>query len=103
MVEAGLFNPKRGASAETFLNGASVATVTTNDPASDVWLLDGNNTVVVALSKKLADAYAFAVQPGICTLPRQVIRGGHAGVLERWSERHPGRQRVDERRLLRSQ
>lgn len=69
LIEAGLFNPKQGTSAAVSLNGASVATVTTNMPAANVWLADGNNTVIVALSKKTADSYAFTVQPGMCTLP----------------------------------
>ena len=41
VVEAGLFNPKRGTSASVSLNGTVVATVTTADPAADVWLADG--------------------------------------------------------------
>ena len=69
VVEAGLFNPKRGASAAVSLNGAPVATVTTADPSTDVWLADGANTVVVALSRKTADSYAFNVSAGLCNLP----------------------------------
>lgn len=68
-VEAGLFNPKNNAKAEILLNGIPVANVTTANPAANVWLADGNNTVVVALNGKTADAYAFAVQPGMCALP----------------------------------
>ena len=69
VIEAGLFNPKRGANASVSLNGDAVATVTADSPATNVWLADGNNTVVVALSKKIADHYAFTVQPGMCALP----------------------------------
>lgn len=69
VVEAGLFNPKSSASATVSLNGTSVATVTATNPATNVWLADGNNTVVVALSKNTADSYTFAVQPGMCTPP----------------------------------
>jgi hypothetical protein len=69
VVEAGLFNPKRTASAVVSLNGATVATVTAADPVTDVWLADGPNTVVVTLSKKLADTYAFTVPAGKCDLP----------------------------------
>lgn len=69
VVEAGLFNPTAKASATVSLNGASVATVNAVNPATKVWLADGNNTVVVALNKKTADSYAFAVQPGMCTPP----------------------------------
>ena len=70
VVEAGLLNPKRNASATVSLNGNRVAVVTTATPAADVWLADGaTNTVVVALSKKSADSYAFAVPSGMCSLP----------------------------------
>jgi len=69
VVEAGLFNPKKNTSAAIVLNGTPVATVTSDDPAADVWLFDGTNTVVVTLSKKTADTYTFVVQPGMCALP----------------------------------
>lgn len=69
VVEAGLFNPKRATSAVVSLNGALVTTVTTADPATTVWLAEGDNTVVVALSRKTADSYAFPVAAGTCSLP----------------------------------
>lgn len=69
VVEAGLFNPKKMTSAEIVLNGVTVATVTTDAPAANVWLADGNNAVVVALNRKTADTFSFVVQPGLCTLP----------------------------------
>jgi streptogramin lyase len=69
VVEVGLFNPTSKASATVSLNGAAVATVTAAGPAANVWLADGNNTVVATLSKKTADSYTFAVQAGICALP----------------------------------
>jgi streptogramin lyase len=69
VVDAGLFNPKRGASASVSLNGDVVAAVTAADPSANVWLADGNNTVGVALNKKTADSYTFAVPPGMCELP----------------------------------
>jgi hypothetical protein len=69
VVEAGLFNPKKHTSAAIDLNGTPVGTVTSDDPAADVWLFDGTNTVVVTLSKKTADTYTFVVQPGLCALP----------------------------------
>ena len=68
-IEAGLFNPKKSATADIALNGTPVATVTTESPAADVWLTAGNNTVVVALNKRTADTYTFAVQAGLCALP----------------------------------
>jgi hypothetical protein len=66
-VEAGLFNPKNSAKAAVSLNGTPVATVTTDNPFASVRLADGDNTVVVAINKKTADSYAFAVQPGECS------------------------------------
>lgn len=69
MVEAGLLNPKRTATAKVSLNGVFIANVTFAAPAVDVWLADGANSVVVALSKRVADSYAFTVVPGMCDLP----------------------------------
>lgn len=69
MVDAGLFNPKPGASAGVSLNGTGVASVTAADPVAAVWLAEGNNTVTVALSRKVADRYAFTVAAGQCDLP----------------------------------
>jgi hypothetical protein len=66
-VQAGLFNPKKNATAAVSLNGVPVATVTTNNPVADVWLADGDNTLVVAINRKTADSYAFFVQPQICS------------------------------------
>lgn len=43
--------------------------MTDTTPATNVWLADGSNKVIVALSKKTADSYAFTVQPGMCALP----------------------------------
>jgi len=69
VIEAGLFNPKRNAKANVSLNGTAVGQVTVDAPSTLVWLADGNNTVVVALSKRTADRYNYAVQPGFCDLP----------------------------------
>jgi hypothetical protein len=69
VVEAGLFNPKTNASGVIVLNGAEVANVTSASPAANVWLVDGNNTVVVSLSKRTADAYTFVVPSGMCAIP----------------------------------
>lgn len=69
LVEAGLFNPTTKARGTVSLNGAVVANVTAANPSADVWLADGGNTVVVAISKKTADSYVFGVQPGMCDLP----------------------------------
>jgi hypothetical protein len=69
IVDAGLFNPKNSAKADVTVNGAVVATVTSASPSTEVWLVDGDNSVVVAVNKKTADAYAFAVQPGMCAIP----------------------------------
>lgn len=69
VVEVGLFNPRKNTSAEVTLNGAPVMAVTTDNPATNVWLIEGNNTVVVSLSKRVADTYTFTVQVGLCALP----------------------------------
>ena len=68
-VDAGLFNPKTNASASIVVNGTTVATVTSASPSASVWLADGDNTVIVAINRKTADAYRFTVQPGLCALP----------------------------------
>jgi hypothetical protein len=68
VVEAGLFNPKNGAKASVSLDGTVVATVTTSNPAADVWLSEGDNTVVVAINKKTTDSYAFAVPASACDI-----------------------------------
>lgn len=68
-VQAGLFNPRARDSATVSLNGSAVSKVDAAHPAVDVWLKDGNNTVVVALSKRAVDTYKFNVQPGYCSLP----------------------------------
>jgi hypothetical protein len=69
VIDAGLFNPRKNTSADVVLNGTPVATVTTDAPATNVWLVTGGNTVVVALSKRVADTYSFTVQAGLCALP----------------------------------
>lgn len=69
MVKAGLYNPKRNASATVSLNASPVANVTATDPAADVWLANGTNTVVVALSRKTADTYVFNVGTDTCAVP----------------------------------
>ena len=69
VVEAGLFNPTTKVRGTVSLNGTPVANVTSVNPSTDVWLADGDNTVVVALNKKTADSYAFSVQAGMCDLP----------------------------------
>jgi hypothetical protein len=69
VVQAGLFNPRRGAEATVSLNGSVVRRVEAEAPSTDVWLPAGNNTVVVALSRRVADSYSFTVRAGQCTLP----------------------------------
>jgi len=69
VIETGLFNPTPKTSANVALNGTAVAKVTTSSPSINVWLADGNNTVIVALSKQTADRYTFTTQPGMCNLP----------------------------------
>jgi len=69
VMEAGLFNPTTKIRATVSLNSIPVANVTNVNPAANVWLVDGKNTVVVAINKKTADSYTFNVQPGMCALP----------------------------------
>jgi hypothetical protein len=66
-VEAGLLNPRKNTTATVSLNGTPVATVTTADPVADIWLADGDNTLVVAISRKTADTYAFLVPVDVCS------------------------------------
>lgn len=72
MVQAGLYNPKKGAAGTVALNGSGVATVSFASPDATLWLANGANTVVVELSRKTADAYAFDAsltfpnQPNVC-------------------------------------
>ena len=61
VIDAGLYQPRANAKATVSLNGTDVATVTTANPVSKVWLRDGTNTVVVALNKKTADSYTLSV------------------------------------------
>lgn len=69
MVEAGLFNPKRGTTAMVALDGTPVAGVSADSPSATVWLTAGSRTVTVALSRKTVDRYAFTVPAGLCALP----------------------------------
>jgi len=73
VVQAGLYNPKRNASATVSLNATNVATVTFFNPDTNVWLANGANTVVVALDKNKnkhsADSYTFdasSTQVNVC-------------------------------------
>lgn len=72
MVHAGLYNPKRNASATVSLSDTPVATVTFVSPDTIVWLANGLNTVAVTLNRKTADSYSFDAsltypnQPNIC-------------------------------------
>ena len=69
VVQAGLFNPRRDAEASVSLNGSLVQRVDSAAPSAEVWLAVGGNTVVVALGKRVADRYAYAVTAGQCSLP----------------------------------
>lgn len=72
LVQAGLYNPKKNASATVSLNGPAVASVTILGPDADVWLANGSNAVSVLLDRKTADSYAFDAsltypgQPNVC-------------------------------------
>ena len=72
MVHAGLYNPKKNANGTVSLNGTAVATVTFVSPDAIVWLVNGLNTVLVALNQKTAESYSFDAsltypnQPNVC-------------------------------------
>lgn len=68
-VTAGLFNPTASLRGQVSLNGVTVASVNSRRPSATVWLTTGDNAVVVALSKRLADSYSFNVQADVCALP----------------------------------
>jgi hypothetical protein len=59
MVQAGLYNPKKSASATVSLNGTPDSTVTFLSPDATLWLANGHSAVVVALGKRTADSYSF--------------------------------------------
>lgn len=69
MVQAGLYNPKRAARAVVSLDGSTVANVSVAAPVTDLWLAEGEHTVVVTLNRRAADSYRFSVAPGQCDLP----------------------------------
>jgi hypothetical protein len=69
VVEAGLFNPRSKTTATVSLNGAPLGQVAASTPSMNVWLVDGSNSVVVALDRRTADRYAFSVPPGMCAAP----------------------------------
>jgi hypothetical protein len=62
-VQAGLYNPRRGASATVSLAGVPVASVSFTAPDATVWLANGANSVGVALNRRVADAFAFDASP----------------------------------------
>lgn len=71
-VQAGLYNPKKNASAVVSLNGSAVASVSFYSPDAKVWLATGINVVDVALSRREVDTYQFdasltyPTQPNVC-------------------------------------
>lgn len=66
LVRAGLFNPRRSTEGKVRLDGTLVQPVDAETPSADVWLSAGNHTVVVALERKPADSYGYAVAPDQC-------------------------------------
>ena len=67
MVEAGLLNPKRTASADVSVNGTFMTTVTAADPVTNVRLDVGDNVLLVAIGKKTADSYSISVGASQCS------------------------------------
>ena len=68
VVHAGLYNPKKNANATVSLNGSPVARVTFQSPDATVWLVNGIDTVTVAINPKSTDRYEFDAAP---TFPGQ--------------------------------
>lgn len=72
MVQAGLYNPGKKATATVWLNAVAVAKVTFVSPDATVWLPAGINTVAVMLNRRTVDRYVFDTttdypeQPNIC-------------------------------------
>ncbi|HSQ73005.1 MAG TPA: hypothetical protein VLM87_11340 [Rubrivivax sp.] len=81
MVEAGLFNPKRGTTAVVSLDGDAVAKVSTESPTATVELAEGDHTqtpvfldaglnVIAAADASLSvDHYVREGGDGSCVLP----------------------------------
>lgn len=69
MVQAGLYNPKKSATATVSLNGIPGATVSFLSPDATVWLPNGFNAVDVSLNKKTTDTYQFDAS---LSYPRQI-------------------------------
>lgn len=63
VVHAGLYNPKKNASATVLLNGVAVATVSFSSPDALVWLGNGPNTVTVSVNRRVTDTYSFDATP----------------------------------------
>lgn len=59
LVYAGLYNPKRRATATVSLNDTSIATVNFYTPETQVWLDKRINTVAVSLNRRTRDTYTF--------------------------------------------
>lgn len=66
VIDAGLYQPKTNTRATVSLGNVVVATVDWAKPSTPVWLADGSNTIVVTISKKVADSYVFTVPAGLC-------------------------------------
>lgn len=63
MVMAGLYNPRRGATATVSVDGSTVASLSLASPDATVWLPPAAVTVTVALNRRVADRYAFDATP----------------------------------------
>lgn len=69
VVQVGLYNPKRNSSGTISLNGSAVAVVSFFAPDARVWLINGRNTIAVALGRRVSDTYVFdatANEANIC-------------------------------------
>ena len=72
LAKAGLYNPVTTSTAAVSDNSVAIAKVTFYNPDADVWLVNGLNSVKVALNKRTADSYSFDAsltynsQPNVC-------------------------------------
>lgn len=68
-VDVGLIAPQRGTKATVSLNKIIVGALTAKTPSTTVWLTEGENAVLIRLSKTVADSYTYTVTADQCSLP----------------------------------
>jgi hypothetical protein len=68
-VQAGLFNPRRQATGQLWLDGMQVQALDAEAPAGDLWLSSGGHTVVVSVGRHTTDTYRYQIPAGLCGQP----------------------------------